>query len=85
MHGCGGAATLTVNVRLPQTVHCVNKSFTHWLFSQVILGDAIVCWRACVIWHKNHVVKAICGVFLLATFGKLSSHNYNSRVIYCEH
>ncbi|PIL33724.1 hypothetical protein GSI_04349 [Ganoderma sinense ZZ0214-1] len=34
----------------------------------VILGDAIVCWRACVVWHKNSLVKAVCGVFLLATF-----------------
>ncbi|KAM5537428.1 hypothetical protein V8D89_008947 [Ganoderma adspersum] len=33
-----------------------------------ILGDAVVCWRACVVWRKNHLVKAISGVFLLATF-----------------
>ncbi|KAM5537901.1 hypothetical protein V8D89_008377 [Ganoderma adspersum] len=34
----------------------------------VILGDAIVCWRASAVWHKNMIVKAVCGVFLLATF-----------------
>ncbi|KAI1795718.1 hypothetical protein LXA43DRAFT_1080150 [Ganoderma leucocontextum] len=34
---------------------------------QVALGDAIVCWRACVVWHKNRVVRAVCGLFLLAT------------------
>ncbi|KAM5535325.1 hypothetical protein V8D89_011010, partial [Ganoderma adspersum] len=33
----------------------------------VILGDVIVCWQACVIWHKNYVVKAACAVILLAT------------------
>ena len=26
-------------------------------------------WRACVIWGKNRIVKAICGFFLLATLG----------------
>ncbi|KAM5531991.1 hypothetical protein V8D89_014325 [Ganoderma adspersum] len=33
----------------------------------IILGDAIVCWRACVIWSKNGVVHVVCGLFLLAT------------------
>ncbi|KAM5536418.1 hypothetical protein V8D89_009854 [Ganoderma adspersum] len=33
----------------------------------VLLGDAIVCWRICVVWSQNRAVKAICGVFLLAT------------------
>ncbi|KAI1781837.1 hypothetical protein LXA43DRAFT_597966, partial [Ganoderma leucocontextum] len=32
------------------------------------LGDAIVCWRVCTIWHKNHVVRVVFGVFLLMTF-----------------
>ena len=30
----------------------------------------MVCWRACVVWRKNHFVKAVCSVFLLATFSK---------------
>ncbi|KAI1791468.1 hypothetical protein LXA43DRAFT_430451 [Ganoderma leucocontextum] len=34
----------------------------------ITLADAIVCWRACTIWHKNRVVRVACGVFLLATF-----------------
>ncbi|KAM5536425.1 hypothetical protein V8D89_009861, partial [Ganoderma adspersum] len=40
----------------------------------VTLGDAIVCWRVCVVWHKNHTVKAICGTFSVATVGKLLCH-----------
>ena len=38
---------------------------------QVVLGDAIVCWRTSVIWERKRMVRAICGVFLLVTFGKL--------------
>nr|VWO96162.1 Ketoreductase CTB6 (EC (Cercosporin toxin biosynthesis cluster protein 6) [Ganoderma boninense] len=30
----------------------------------VVLGDAIVCWRACVVWQQNRVVKTLCGLFL---------------------
>ncbi|KAM5536427.1 hypothetical protein V8D89_009863 [Ganoderma adspersum] len=33
----------------------------------VILGDAIVCWRACVVWSNKRVVSSVCGLFLLAT------------------
>ena len=35
---------------------------------QVLLGDAIVCWRACVVWQNNRAVLAACGVCLVATF-----------------
>ncbi len=45
----------------------------HYDFLQVILGDAIVCWRACVVWHESYVAKAVCGGFLVATCGKLST------------
>ena len=37
----------------------------------MILGDAIVCWRACVVWGNKRIVSGICGLFLLATLGKL--------------
>ncbi len=36
----------------------------------MILGDAIVCWRACVVWGNKRTVCGICGVFLLATLGE---------------
>ena len=39
---------------------------------QVALGDAIVCWRTCVVWQGNRAVRLICGLFLLATAGKLT-------------
>ncbi|KAM5536409.1 hypothetical protein V8D89_009845 [Ganoderma adspersum] len=41
--------------------------YTATIMINVILGDAIVCWRACVIWHRNHVIPAVCCIFLLAT------------------
>ena len=37
---------------------------------QVALGDAIVCWRTCVVWQGNRAVRLTCGLFLLATVGK---------------
>ena len=36
---------------------------------QILLGDAIVCWRTCVLWPKNRIVNGICVAFLLATLG----------------
>ena len=33
MHGCGGAATLTVNVRPPQILHCGDQPFTQSVLS----------------------------------------------------
>ena len=37
---------------------------------QITLGDAIVCWRACVVWYHNRFVRAVLGALLLATAGK---------------
>ncbi|KAI1786143.1 hypothetical protein LXA43DRAFT_1034827 [Ganoderma leucocontextum] len=34
----------------------------------ITLGDAIVCWRASVVWYQNRIVKAVFSVLLLATF-----------------
>ncbi|PIL28064.1 hypothetical protein GSI_09817 [Ganoderma sinense ZZ0214-1] len=34
----------------------------------VTLADAIVCWRACVVWHRTRAVHVICAIFLLGTF-----------------
>ena len=38
--------------------------------TQITLGDAIVCWRACVVWHKRRAVAAACSALVCATFGK---------------
>ena len=67
---CASAATLTVNVGSfdPSSVRRIPLTLT--LLPQVVLGDAIVCWRACVIWQKNRAVQAVCGLFLLATLGE---------------
>lgn len=34
--------------------------------------SAIVCWRARVAWQEDHIVWALCGVFLLVMLGELS-------------
>lgn len=39
------------------------------LYSQILLGDAIVCWRACVLWQGNRIVMGVCIVLLFTTFG----------------
>ncbi|KAM5536749.1 hypothetical protein V8D89_009588 [Ganoderma adspersum] len=41
---------------------------TATLTINILLGDAIVCWRACVLWHRSRLVKGICIAFLLTTF-----------------
>ena len=42
-----------------------------WVCStQITLGDAIVCWRACVVWHKRRPVAAACSALVCATFGE---------------
>ncbi|KAM5535321.1 hypothetical protein V8D89_011006 [Ganoderma adspersum] len=35
--------------------------------TNITLGDAIVCWRASVVWYHNRVVRAVLGALLLAT------------------
>ncbi|PIL28062.1 hypothetical protein GSI_09814 [Ganoderma sinense ZZ0214-1] len=58
------------------SVWSLQKDYT-WLYQKagtatvminIILGDAIVCWRACVIWGRNRVVQAVCALFVSATF-----------------
>ncbi|KAM5545323.1 hypothetical protein V8D89_000936, partial [Ganoderma adspersum] len=60
---CATSTTFTVNVGL---------YFSSWdIFAhstmQVILSDAIVCWRACVVWQWNRFVMGTCVALLLAT------------------
>ena len=61
----------------PKCTSRLSNLIAERFYWQVILGDAIVCWRACVIWQQNHLVNAICGIFLLITLGELL---YNSRI-----
>ncbi|TBU40622.1 hypothetical protein BD309DRAFT_899608 [Dichomitus squalens] len=42
---------------------------TATLTINILLGDSIVCWRACVLWRDNPLIKTMCIVFLIATFG----------------
>ncbi|PIL28082.1 hypothetical protein GSI_09836 [Ganoderma sinense ZZ0214-1] len=37
------------------------------LIINLLLGDAIVCWRTCVVWHQSRTVKALCGALLSVT------------------
>lgn len=39
------------------------------LYFKILLGDAIVCWRACVLWQGNRIVMTACIMLLLTTFG----------------
>ena len=38
-------------------------------YSKILVGDAIVCWRACVLWKGNRTVMGACAMLLLTTFG----------------
>lgn len=42
-------------------------------YFQIILSDAIVVWRAWIIWSHNRVVQAVSIGLLLGTLGKLPS------------
>ena len=63
---CAKTATLTINVLV--MLPCFRSSLLIRL-SQIILGDAIVCWRAYVVWKGNKFIMGASVVFLLATFG----------------
>ena len=40
---------------------------------QILLGDGIVCWRACVVWKRNRVFAGTCIALCLITFGESPS------------
>ena len=70
LHSCAGTAAVAVNVC---SVPCICLLFIifpdAFVSLQVTLGDAVVCWRAWVVWRRNRAVGALCGVCLLTTFG----------------
>ena len=41
------------------------------MYLQMIIGDGIVWWRACVIWPGNLAIRSLCILMLLATLGGL--------------
>ena len=67
---CAGTLALTINVGVLSSSPCARLSVAHLPRLQILLGDAIVCWRACVLWHRSRLVKGVCIAFLLTTFGK---------------
>ena len=38
---------------------------------KILLGDAIVCWRATILWLGNRVIKGTFASLVLVTFGAL--------------
>lgn len=63
---CVKTATLTINVLVMLPYFRRVLLICLW---QIILGDAIVCWRAYVVWKGNKFIMSTSVVFLLATFG----------------
>ncbi len=40
-----------------------------YIVPKILVGDAIVCWRACVLWKGNQSFMGTCIILLLTTFG----------------
>lgn len=70
MQYCAGTVALTINVCPPLKYSELATASLNLCSSQITLGDAIVCWRACVVWHGSIAVKVACSVFLMSTFGE---------------
>ena len=67
---CTGSAVLTINVcstTAPVGFTLINFNFC---VLQMVLGDAIVWWRMCLLWPRNRVVRGVGAVFLLASLCK---------------
>lgn len=66
-HVCVGTASLTVNVRTV-SLAIVALLLAH-ISLQVVLSDAIVWWRACVLWRNSRRVRTLFLLLLCLTFG----------------
>ncbi len=68
---CAGTAALTINVSLP--VHVSVVPVVSWPRDrlQAVLGNAILCWRASVLWPRNRMIPITLGSLVLATCGAL--------------
>ncbi|KAI0744840.1 hypothetical protein C8Q76DRAFT_701398 [Earliella scabrosa] len=64
IHDCAVRDHTTLPYDLRETARCVG---TAALTVNIILGDAIVWWRAWVVWKGDRAVRVVCAVCLLAT------------------
>ncbi|KAM5545305.1 hypothetical protein V8D89_000918, partial [Ganoderma adspersum] len=73
---CARTAALTANVcvyfMLASTI------VTDIVILQILLGDGIVCWRACVVWRRNKVLVGACVALCLVTFALGSADTNNA-------
>ncbi|KAI1784824.1 hypothetical protein LXA43DRAFT_190553, partial [Ganoderma leucocontextum] len=63
--GLGGAPPSDFSMDSEQFISCAP---TATLTINILLGDAIVCWRACVLWRGNRILMGACIMLLLTTF-----------------
>ena len=65
---CVITGTLTFNVSARFLLDATSDVMT----LKILLGDAIVCWRASVLWPGNRIVKGISVSVVILTFGALT-------------
>lgn len=66
---CALSAFLALNVSIK---HCSIINDSNWGtigFIQVVVGDALVLWRVCVLWPGSRVVRTTAIMLVLATLG----------------
>ena len=61
--------TLTIGV----SPHCLDGAITD-LPLKVVVSDAIVWWRAWVLWPHSRVLRCLCIVLMLLTISTFSAH-----------
>ncbi len=66
---CAGHVAAVINASGCEILGCSACWLSSLVDLQVTIGDAIVWWRALVIWQQNRVVCGIGMVLVLATFG----------------
>lgn len=64
---CAPTATLTINVWFLFLNSLI--ALAEYRCLKIVLGDAIVCWRACVLCRGNRTIMGVCIMLLLTTFG----------------
>ena len=64
------AAALTVNVSFMAVLRVHDYNITFTFFSQIVISDSIVWWRAFALWPRNILVRSIGVVMITATLGK---------------
>lgn len=72
--------TETVTLTIGVSPHRPYDAITDLLL-KVVVSDAIVWWRAWVLWPLNRVVRCLCIVLILLTIGTFPAHYASSGCI----